>query len=206
MVGTPLSDLAVALGESATSEIVLAHSAARLLGTVQSSGWTQRTLPTGITVLRPELHHDILVKATPQLTTAASKRGPRASRPLCSQEEVVNRMQQEERSRSASCSSIRLAEANNSHRRDSPLSLVRDASMFGSRTAIEAEDDMGLGPLLRFMPGFVHSQLLAGYNPSSLMEHRMVTILFVIADMEVSSLACSCHPARPFHLVNVSHS
>jgi hypothetical protein len=46
-------------------------------------------------------------------------------------------------------------------------------------------NDMGLGALLRFLPVFVRQNCVSRQNPTTLMEHRLVTVLFIIADMKV---------------------
>lgn len=46
-------------------------------------------------------------------------------------------------------------------------------------------DCMGMGALLRFVPSFVKHSCLEGRGSTGLMEHRMVAILFCIADMKV---------------------
>jgi hypothetical protein len=49
-------------------------------------------------------------------------------------------------------------------------------------------NEMGLGTLLRFVPDFVRFNCLSRDNHSTLMEHRRVTILFIVADMTVGRL------------------
>eukprot|EP00873_Tetraselmis_striata_P020689 jgi/Tetstr1/440953/TSEL_029222.t1 len=66
------------------------------------------------------------------------------------------------------------------------LNLRRCASSgsaMGARNQV-CNDDMGLMGLLSFMPECVRPQCLLGQNLTTMMEHRVVTILFIVADME----------------------
>lgn len=67
-------------------------------------------------------------------------------------------------------------------RTSSRLSMRRTSSKFFGD---QVYDSMGLDALLRFMPDFVRSKCIARHNHTTLMEHRVVTILFVVADMKV---------------------
>jgi hypothetical protein len=46
-------------------------------------------------------------------------------------------------------------------------------------------DRMGARALFRFLPSFVQQSCLEGFGSASLMEHRMVTVLFIVADLKV---------------------
>lgn len=79
-------------------------------------------------------------------------------------------------------------------------------------------DDMGLELLLRYTPECVRAKCLSNHNPDTLMEHRLVTILFVIANLQVrrhpcsiasrclhaslSGLACTCKIQASTHLLS----
>ena len=49
----------------------------------------------------------------------------------------------------------------------------------------EKREHLGMGALLRFLPSCVRENVLSGNYTSTLMEHRIVTVLFIIADMKV---------------------
>lgn len=66
--------------------------------------------------------------------------------------------------------------------------------------AVEEGRFRGLDPLLRFMPSFVKQSCFEGHDNIWLMEHRMVAVLFVVANMKAKSLApghlLGAEPAR----------
>eukprot|EP00873_Tetraselmis_striata_P026005 jgi/Tetstr1/446269/TSEL_033813.t1 len=66
------------------------------------------------------------------------------------------------------------------------LSLRRcssSGSAMGGQNRVSNED-MGISALLRFIPECVRSQCLLDQNLTTMMEHRVVTILFIVADMK----------------------
>ena len=58
----------------------------------------------------------------------------------------------------------------------------------------EKREHLGMGAVLRFLPSCVRRNVLGGQSTHTLMEHRYVTILFIIADMKVGGKGC-----RPKH-------
>jgi hypothetical protein len=123
---------------------------------------------------------------------------------IFSPEEVVNRMRQTCTARSPSLlssttipssSSLEKSASKRSSalRQDSYKRLDEMVQRQGVNSLPgQQHDDMGLDALLRFMPAFVRSNCLSGYNASTLMDHRVVTILFIIADMKVGVANAVC--------------
>jgi hypothetical protein len=246
VLGTPLSELSTALGQSKKSEIVLAPSATRLFGRQQTENWEQTLLSSGHLLLRPKEGDDLLrdmsagqteaggisekalVKTKSAGATIPSVVGRRNCRQsldmllmpryennvMCPPEAVVNRMQEMKKAESSAVLSNPTYAAFDASR-DSAMATGETGVMRGSRgnessykrleemvqrhtvssPPVSKQDDMGLDALLRFMPAFVRSKCLTGHNTNTLMEHRVVTILFIIADMKVKGGSAPCRPS-----------
>jgi hypothetical protein len=218
VLGTPMSEIATALGESKRSEIVLAPSAVRLWAPRETGHWAQRRLPSGHVVFFPEgRHHGHLtglhgaavarVQGNASRSLAQSEMGslpgPQRSslemeqRPLGAIQmrlvrKVVSFMREIETARSSSL--LLNGDSPTSGRSilaESPswqvVSSRHHSYSVGSLTEGSRGDRMGLDALLRFVPECVRSKCLAGHRAlSTLMEHRVATILFIVADMKVS--------------------
>eukprot|EP00873_Tetraselmis_striata_P001145 jgi/Tetstr1/421409/TSEL_001176.t1 len=161
VIGAPLSEIATALALSSKSEIVLAPSAAQLLGGVQAGapGWRVVELADGHIRTAPVTPADSDA-AAPMLGSYTSIGGEDDSRDLAhaTNSRVIELMQR----RAPDGRGIQAATA------EDPAEL----------------DRMGMDALLRFVPSFVQRSCLEGRGSQGLMEHRMVSILFCIADMK----------------------
>lgn len=218
VIGAPLSEIATALALSSKSEIVLAPSAAQLLGGVQAGapGWRVVELADGHIRTAPVTPADSDA-AAPMLGSYTSIGGEDDSRDLAhaTNSRMVELMQRRApdgtlaslpgqllRRMSREMTTITQPETPASPlcrslispmgRTWSDTSFPTDSGLESGRgiQAATAEDPaeldrMGMDALLRFVPSFVQRSCLEGRGSQGLMEHRMVSILFCIADMKV---------------------
>ena len=224
ILGRPLVEIASALGESGVSEIVLASGAAGhftredpQMSQPEQGRWLESELPSGSLLLRPG-EGLIPMPRTPEARVSASPHNsfempagrksyhlsyarhldtPKYANSVCSPEEVVRRMRQNVETESAAGR----ASANGSLTASDFLTRVDSfGSDWDSVHSGEQQDLMGADALLRFTPDFVRQKLLDGHSVSVLMEHRLVTVLFIVADMQVrgcgGSLCRRCTPLR----------
>ena len=202
MLGVPLLEIAPALSQSGVSEIVLAPSAARHWGSAAGQRplpselgcWRESELPSGGgLLLRPE-EAPLAGSMAPKVQAATNQRSSFDVESRRSSEyKLGDEMRLRRRSRISTARSLDAVVQRmrwNSEARK-PASFVEQpvasAHNIWLTMGISSEDRaMGAGDLLQFMPEFVRTQHIAGRSGAALTEHRLVTVLFIVADMEVS--------------------
>ena len=202
MLGVPLLEIAPALSQSGVSEIVLAPSAARHWGSAAGQRplppelgcWRESELPSGGgLLLRPE-EAPLAGSMAPKVQAATNQRSSfdvesrRSSEYKLGDEMRLRRRSGINTARSLDAVVQRMRW--NSEARKS-TSIVEQPAVTppGSQFSIVSSSEdraMGAGDLLQFMPEFVRTQHIAGRSGAALTEHRLVTVLFIVADMEVS--------------------
>lgn len=221
LVGRPLAEIATALSLSAKNDIILAPSAARLLAHVKGSADALRIteLQQGHVRMLPGASEDSMVALPPFCATSRSanqqgglselmrRRAPHEELALLPNR-LLKRMHeitQDDRYLSRSWCDLSVNPSSpsklttGSSSTDSSRRWEIGATSTRGGAEVSTEERMGMDALLRFMPSFVQRSCLEGHGNKGLMEHRMVAILFVIADLKVRySLpgvhCCGVHP------------
>lgn len=209
VLGTPLHEIAIALSLSKKSEIMLAPSAVHHWTPPDSPDWTQQTLPTGHLVMSRAASRSRMLQRSRSVESplglVEQTAEPKPRRPAYteaigdkSKDEFVSAKMRQERLIDEVVSfmdDMETAECILSSGRSLALSDLDEMLQGGppspdnSTTGMPTHclpDSMGLGDLLPFLPEFVRKKCLSGQHTlSTLMEHRSVTVLFIIADMQV---------------------